>query len=106
MIELSHSCMDRYSRTRWVFGATLIAVYLFLSLALFSSLHKHNPNTAGIQCTLNNFEHQVAEGATAVVVTFLLFLIARTPLPANERKQSFIVSRLVSDRAPPVSLSL
>ncbi len=105
MMGLFHSCMNRQSRSRWVLGAMLIAVYLFLSLALFSSLHKHNPNATGIQCTLNNFEHQVAEGVAAVVVTFLLFLIARTSLPANERKQCFIVSRIVSDRAPPVSLS-
>jgi len=99
---LFHRYIGSNSNARWIIGASLLAFYLFLSLALFSSLHKHNPNAAGIQCTLNNFEHQVAEGAASVAIVFSLILIARAFLPPEERKQRYFHLFVISGRAPPV----
>ena len=78
----------------------LTILLLFLSIALFSPLHRHVPGKAG-GCSFNNLEHQWYALLEIAAVVLVLLDIARREMRVELESALTGVARLRRGRAPP-----
>jgi len=81
----------------------LSILVLFLSIALFSPLHRHVPGKAG-GCTFNNLEHQWYALLEFAAIILIVLDVGLRELREERATVSTRALRMRRGRAPPFSL--
>ena len=73
---------------------------LFLAIAIYSPLHRHQAGKP-FQCSLNNIDQAVAESAGTPAVVFLVLVTVAMVYEPRELRPEFAVIREFGVRGPP-----
>ena len=73
---------------------------LFLAIAIYSPLHRHQAGKP-FQCSLNNIDQAVAESAGTPAVVFLALVMVAMIFEPRELRPEFAVVREFGVRGPP-----